>query len=162
MKDRSNTIKLLIYLSWATAIIATLGSLYFSEIAGYAPCILCWYQRIGMYPLVFLYPVGILNRDRMVAWYALPLVVIGWCIALFQNLLYWKIIPEAAAPCKVGVSCTTHYIDYLHGFVTIPSLSWLAFTFILICMITVIRLNKKDDQWNEDCNVSRCFGGSVN
>ena len=115
--------------AWSIALVATLGSLMFSEVLGYPPCILCWYQRICMYPLVIIFGVGIMTKDRFTSWYALPLVLIGLLISIYHNLLYYNILPEAAAPCRAGVSCTTKFIEWF-GFVTIPFLSMMAFAII--------------------------------
>lgn len=125
----SQEIPLVLYLAFAAALAATLGSLYFSEIAHFPPCVLCWYQRICMYPLVVIFAVGIIKKDLLVKFYAWPLVIVGWIIALFHVLLYYNILPEAAAPCRAGFSCTTKFIEWL-GFLTIPSLSFIAFTVI--------------------------------
>jgi disulfide bond formation protein DsbB len=129
----------ILYVAWAVALIATLGSLTFSEILHFPPCILCWYQRICMYPLVAILTIGILFRDRLVAFYALPLIVVGWVIAIYHNLLYYSVIPEAAAPCREGVSCTTQYIHWF-DFVTIPLLSLAAFTIIGALMLWYWRI----------------------
>src|SRR4029453_16526802 len=110
-----------VYLAWVMALVATLGSLFFSEVMKYPPCTLCWYQRIFLYPLVLLLPVGILLRDRLVVRYALPLVVVGLAIAAYHNLLYYGVIPEDILPCTGGVSCTQRQISWL-GFIGIPLL----------------------------------------
>ena len=86
---------------------STLGSLYFSEILKLPPCLLCWYQRIFMYPLVVIFAVGIWKKDKNIPYFALPLSIIGTIIAAYHNLLYYKIIPESLAPCTLGISCTT-------------------------------------------------------
>ena len=130
-----------LYLALVQAIVAMLGSLYFSEVAGYPPCVLCWYQRIVLYPLVAILIVGILRKDTLVYMYVLPLAIIGWGISIFHNLLYYKIIPEAAAPCKLGISCTTKFIEWF-GFVTIPLLSFLALSIIIILMYMYRRYTK--------------------
>ena len=130
-----------IYLAWTTALFATLGSLYFSEIAHFPPCVLCWYQRIFMYPLVLIIAVGILEKNKRIYRYVLSLTAIGWLISVFHNLLYYKIIPESAAPCYTGVSCTTKFIEWF-GFVTIPFLSFSAFTVVTVLMVIYWRLNK--------------------
>lgn len=134
--------KNVLYLAFGQSLIAMLGSLYFSEIAKYPPCVLCWYQRIAMYPLVAIFAVGILRKDKGVNFYAWPLIVVGWVIAFYHNLLYYNILPEAAAPCIQGVSCTTKFIEWF-GFVTIPFLSLLAFTFIGGCMLVYRRIQGK-------------------
>ncbi len=122
------------YFAWAIALVSLVGSLYFSEIKGYTPCLLCWYQRITMYPLVAIIGVGILRRDRAMAAYVLPLSIIGATIALYHNLLQWHIISETFAPCVNGVSCVTNQVVALN-FITIPLLSLAAFSAITILMI---------------------------
>lgn len=123
-----------LYLAWAVALAATLGSLYFSEVLHLPPCILCWYQRIFMYPLAIILAVGILQRDKNVHRYALPLTIGGLIIAVYQNLLYYNIIPESLAPCTLGVSCTTKQLE-LFGVIGIPALSLIAFAVIALAML---------------------------
>ncbi len=119
--------------AWVVSVLAMAGSLYFSEIRHFPPCVLCWYQRIAMYPIVALTTVGIIRKARDTWAYVLPLSIIGWAIALFHNLLYYKFIPDSAAPCINGISCTTKFIEWFH-FITIPFLSFSAFTIITILM----------------------------
>lgn len=119
----------ILYLAFAQAFVATLGSLMFSEILKFPPCVLCWYQRICLYPLVVIFGVAILKRDKLFRFYAWPFIAVGWLIALYHNLLYYNILPEAAAPCLAGVSCTTKFIEWF-GFVTIPFMSLMAFTIL--------------------------------
>ncbi len=119
------------YLAWPVALTATLGSLYFSEIAGYFPCNLCWYQRILMYPLVLIILVGILNRDEFLPSYVLPFSSIGLVMALYHYLLQIGVI--AISPACGTFSCGERYITYA-GFITIPFLSLTAFTIITVIM----------------------------
>ncbi len=126
--------KYFLYLAWVTALLAMLGSLYFSEVLQFPPCTLCWYQRISIYPVVALLLVGILRNDRNVAYYVLPLSIIGMLISVYHNLLYYHILPESIAPCVNGVSCTTKFVEYF-GFLTIPLLSLIALTAITVSMI---------------------------
>lgn len=123
-----------IYIAWAIALISLVGGLYFSEIVGIVPCVLCWLQRIAMYPLVLIIATGIIRRDKGVSAYVLPLSIIGAGIALYQNMLIWRIIPEALAPCTIGVSCVTQQFTALN-FITLPLLSLVAFTVITILMV---------------------------
>ena len=102
----------LLHISWLQALAAMLGSLYFSDILHYPPCILCWYQRIAMYPLVLLIPIGILKKDKNLPYYVLPLSIIGTIIAFYHNLLYFNIIPQSLAPCVAGISCTTKFVEF--------------------------------------------------
>lgn len=124
-----NSTKISLYIAWVVSLFSTLGSLYFSEIMDLPPCLLCWYQRIFMYPLAFILFVGIWLKDTKLPYYALPLTAVGWLIAFYHTLLQWDIIPEASAPCRLGVSCTTEYIELL-GFITIPLMSLAAFSLI--------------------------------
>lgn len=134
--------QILLYLAWAVALTSTLGSLYFSEILQFPPCILCWYQRILMYPLVLIIPIGILKKDHHLPWYVLPLAILGMIVASYHNLLYYGLIKESTTPCIQGVSCTTKFIEWF-GFVTIPLFSLLAFAVIVICMVVLIKVDKK-------------------
>lgn len=115
--------------AWVQALLAMMGSLYFSEIRHFPPCVLCWYQRIAMYPLVIILAWAMINRVQTWKALVLPFSTIGMLIAGYHCLLYYKILPEAIAPCTTGVSCTTQFIEYF-GFITIPLLSFLAFTLI--------------------------------
>lgn len=110
------------------------GSLFFSEVMKLPPCVLCWYQRIAMYPLVLILPIGILSQDAKLRRYSLPLALVGLTIASYHVLLYYGVIPESIVPCTQGVSCTSRQIEWW-GFITIPLLSWLAFTLISISLI---------------------------
>lgn len=130
----------LVYIAWLQAVFAMLGSLFFSEVMGLPPCLLCWYQRICLYPLVAILLVGMIRKNKDIAVYVLPLSIIGELIAIYHNLLYYKILPESIAPCTAGVSCTTKFFEWF-GFITIPLLSLAAFTLINICMILVYKMN---------------------
>ena len=119
----------LIFAAWIVVTIATLASLFFSEVMDVPVCALCWYQRIAMYPLVLILAVGLFPYDPRVVRYAGPLAGIGWLIALFQVLLVAGIIPENAQPCVQGIPCSETHISLL-GFINIPMLS--LFTFSLV------------------------------
>lgn len=129
-----NKDKLLIYACWLLATISMLGSLFFSEIMQYPPCTLCWYQRIAMYPLVIIFFLGATENTAITFKFSIPFVVIGWVIALYHNLLHYKIIPESASPCMQGVSCATVYIK-LAGFLTIPMMSLISFTLLIFLLV---------------------------
>lgn len=124
----------LAYMAWFIALIATVGSLFLSEVMDLPPCALCWYQRIALYPLVFIIGTGIVMRDPRLKNYALPLCLAGLAVAVYHNLLYYGILPESVAPCTEGVPCTTRQIEWL-GFITIPLLSLGAFVSLAICLL---------------------------
>ena len=118
-----------LFLAWFIAVIATLGSLFFSEVMEFIPCSLCWYQRIAMYPLVLIFGVALWKGRRDVHLYAWPLSILGNLLALYHLGVQYEIIPEAASPCVQGVPCSSMYIQWL-GFITIPFLSLIAFSLI--------------------------------
>lgn len=134
--------KYLLYIAWVQALVAMLGSLFFSEVMKFPPCVLCWYQRICMYPLVAILVVGILRKDKAIYLYVLPLSLIGLGISIYHTLLYYKILPESITPCVTGVSCTTKFIEWF-GFITIPLLSLIAFTIITTCTFLYWQLQRK-------------------
>lgn len=116
------------------ALIATLGSLFFSEVMNFIPCSMCWYQRIFMYPLVLIFLVQLLYPDDKLLKYALPITIVGFLFSVYHNLLMFGIIPEKIVPCVQGVPCSTRYIDWF-GFITIPFLSLVAYSLILITLL---------------------------
>jgi disulfide bond formation protein DsbB len=122
------------YLAWAIALVATVGSLFFSEVMQLPPCVLCWYQRIAMYPLVIIIGIGIAMRDSRMRNYALPVCLIGLAVSIYHNLLYYRIIPESLAPCVQGISCTSKQIEWF-GFITIPLMALTAFVGLALCLL---------------------------
>jgi disulfide bond formation protein DsbB len=124
------------------SVIATLGSLYFSDIKGFIPCELCWYQRIFMYPLSILLGIATFYNERQIIKYALPLSIIGGGISLFHYME--QKVPGFAEikPCTQGVPCTAEYINWF-GFITIPFLALTAFILItgILWMGRTVRSN---------------------
>jgi disulfide bond formation protein DsbB len=125
---------MLVFGCWLVAAVSTLGALFFSEVMELPPCTLCWYQRIFMFPLVFMLPAGLFPFDARVVRYALPVVAVGWCISVFQVLLVAGVIPESIRPCTQGVPCSEVQIEWL-GFVNIPLLSFLAFSTMVALLV---------------------------
>ncbi len=139
----SNTNWTILFLCWLLVSVSTLGSLFFSQVMEFAPCVLCWYQRICLFPLVLILGAGLFpSFDRRVVKYALPLAIVGWLIALYHSLLYAEIIPASLQPCSQGISCTEEYID-LFGFLTIPMLSLISFSIIIGLLIALQRRMSK-------------------
>jgi len=128
----------LLFSAWVLATASGLGSIFFSHVMDFAPCVLCWYQRICLFPLVIIMATGLFPFDKRVVAYSLPLAIIGWSIAFYHNLLYSEIIPKGLQPCSKGVSCTEKYID-LFGFLTIPMLSLISFSIIITLLILLKR-----------------------
>lgn len=120
------------YLALIPALSALLGSLYYSEVAGYVPCTLCWYQRILMYPLSIIILVGIITRDELLPNYVLPFAVIGLGVAFYHYLIQVGVFSHPTT-CQAGIPCDLRWVNYL-GFITIPFMSLAAFTLITLIM----------------------------
>jgi len=130
------------YMVWGIALAATLGSLYFSEVLGLVPCVLCWYQRIAIYPLVILVGVGIIRKNPDLPVYVLPFSIIGLAISIFHNLLYYGVITETLSPCTVGASCVDPASQLLGFGITIPMLSMIGFAVITVIMLINLKQRK--------------------
>ncbi len=126
---------LLIFASWLVAAVSSIGSLFFSEVMELVPCILCWYQRIFMFPLAIILLVGLCPLDKRVINYALPIAIIGLLFTLYHCLLYFGFIPENLQPCSQGVSCADEGME-LFGFLPIPLLSLASFSLIIFFLLT--------------------------
>ena len=114
-------------LATAIAATATGGSLLLSEVAGYLPCALCWYQRIAMYPLVLIVGVAAVRGDREVWRTAVPLSAIGGAIAIWHILI--EQTPGWGGPCDDTAPCTIIWVEEL-GFLTLPTMALIAFAAI--------------------------------
>ena len=116
-------------LATGVAALATAGSLYFSEVAGFEPCTLCWYQRIAMYPLVVVLGVGTLARDGSAIVAGRILAGIGAVIAAYHVLLEWVPSLDGGA-CDPTNPCTLVWFRTF-GFISLPTLALIAFLLIL-------------------------------
>jgi len=125
---------LLVFIAWMVASVSTLGALFLGEVMGYTPCVLCWYQRIGMFPLVLILAAGLFPFDRGIVRYALPLALAGWLLAVFHWAVASGLVPESATPCSQGVPCSVEQISWF-GFLTLPLLSVLAFSAIIALLL---------------------------
>ncbi len=132
-----------IYLILIQVTISILGSLYFSDIKGYEPCVLCWYQRICIYSLFPIIIIGLLKKEKKIYHYIIPISILGLIISIYHNLLYTGIIKIEF--CSGGISCTTKYIE-LFGFISIPFMSLLSFIIIIILALMNRKLVHENDQ----------------
>ncbi|SFK06584.1 disulfide oxidoreductase [Brevibacillus centrosporus] len=139
---RQQAMEQAMFASWGISLIATAGSLFFSEVMKYIPCNLCWYQRILMYPLVILLGVASARKDYSISLYALILSVIGGLISLYHYLIQ-KVpaLHELGNACGI-VPCNTDYINWF-GFITIPFLALIAFTLISVLQFIVLKSGKE-------------------
>jgi hypothetical protein len=121
------------YELWAAFVVAAIGtggSLFLSEIAGFVPCDLCWFQRICMYPLSILTLLAAWRGDYRIARYLLPLPLVGACISTYHMLIENKVITEPSS-CRIGgAGCVVKWIDEF-GYVTIPTLALTGFLLLI-------------------------------
>lgn len=124
-----------LWLAWSIAAVATAGSLYFSEVADYVPCRLCWFQRICMYPLAGILLVAAIRKESSVRWYALPLLLVGVAVSGYHYLIEWRpSLGEDA--CGVGPSCTDVWFRSL-GFMTLAGMA--LFGFLAIALLLFVQ-----------------------
>lgn len=122
--------------SFGVALLSMLGSLFYSDVAHYEPCVLCWYQRIFMYPLVLLFYIAFIRKEKIIYPYTTAMASVGGAIALYHYLL--QIGVTDIAPCKAvgySVSCT-EYFSLNFGYITIPMMAFSAFALILALRYT--------------------------
>src|SRR3989338_7068777 len=118
--------------SFIVAVAATFGSLFYSEIAGYEPCKLCWLQRIFMYPLSLIFLIALIKKDNRIFDYGLVLSIFGAAIAAFHY--FSQITGISFLPCTAvgySVSCSQRFVMEV-GYITIPLMSFTAFALIII------------------------------
>jgi len=128
----------LVFLAWLVAAVSTLGALFLGEVMGLPACVLCWWQRIFMFPLAIVLPLGLFPLDPRVIRYALALAVPGALVAGYHQLLVARVISEPIRPCTQGVPCTEKVIEWF-GFVTIPTLALVAFSTIIVLLLLAHR-----------------------
>lgn len=120
-------------LAWAVAMTATLGSLYFSEVANFTPCTLCWYQRIAMYPLAIVLGIAALRSDRNVRTYVWPVATIGFVIATYHYLLEW--FPRLdTGTCSLSIPCELVWFRRF-GFITLSYMALSGFLLIGVLLL---------------------------
>lgn len=121
--------------AFIVALVAMIGSLLFSEVAHFTPCVLCWYQRIAMYPQVILLGLALSGKNRDVIWQSIVLSGIGAVIAIYHY--YLQLGGPAIAPCSVGSGGTdcALKVAFTFGYITIPVMALTGFLMILLAML---------------------------
>ena len=127
--------KYTLVLTFFLALLATSSSLYYSQIAGFAPCELCWFQRIFMYPLVIIFGLAMIKKDNKIVDYGLGLVTIGSLISLYHNYIYYTAVSTGF--CSIVAPCTEKYFTTFN-YISIPLMALTSFL-----MIGLILINKK-------------------
>jgi disulfide bond formation protein DsbB len=131
-----------VWLAWLVALVATVGSLIYSEIIHFVPCRLCWFQRIAMYPMAAVLLVGAIRRELQVKYYALPLALVGLPISIYHYLLQTFPSMEGGA-CDPSIPCSAKYVD-IFGFISIPFMAGAGFIVIAVLLGLYVKdTNKK-------------------
>jgi disulfide bond formation protein DsbB len=131
-----------LFACWLIATVATLASLFFSEVVKLPVCVLCWYQRIAMYPLVLMLPLALFPFDAKIIRYAGVLTLFGGLAALFHVLLVAGAIPESAQPCVADIPCSETHLN-IFGWLNMPMMSLLTFAVIgILLFFTKIKSNR--------------------
>jgi len=118
-------------LTIAVAGVSTLGSLYFSEVADYVPCRLCWFQRIAMYPIALIAVIALIRRDAGARWYTVPLATIGLAISTYHYLIERGVVADSEACALFGPSCADVWFEEF-GFVTLAFMALAGFAAIIV------------------------------
>lgn len=140
--DIKDSATLALLAAWILALSASLAVLFIGEVMGQAPCVLCWYQRIAMFPLAVVLGIAAWRGDLGVWRYGLPIAFAGLLVAGFHTLLYYGVIPESITPCGAGPSCTDAEMT-IFG-LAIPALSLAAFVG-LVAFLLQVRKGAKDE-----------------
>ena len=123
------------WLAFSVAAAAMIGSLYFSEVAEFVPCKLCWYQRIAMYSLAIILVIATVRRDRAIAPYAMVLAALGAGIAGYHWLLErWPSLDTGT--CSADAPCSVPYFE-VFGFVSLAFMAFSAFVTVLVFLWVV-------------------------
>lgn len=130
-------------LAWLVAVASMLGSLYYSEIANFEPCKLCWYQRIAMYPLAVILGIAAWRRDFAVRWYAYPLAAVGAAIAAYHYIIQ-RVPTLDSGACSVTVPCSSPYVNFEFGIVTIPFMALAGFA--ALSVLTAIAASSREPE----------------
>jgi len=131
-------------LGFIIALLSSLFTLVYSEIIGFLPCYLCWYQRAFMFPLVFIFGSALWYKDRKIVRYTLPLLIAGFLVSVYQNFFYY-FGGGSDLPCDAsGISCFKHYVSEFGGYISIPMLALTSFL-ALMTIVLVAHFYKKED-----------------
>ncbi len=121
-------------LAWIVALVTMLGSLYYSEVQGYVPCELCWYQRICLYPFAVILGIAAWRRDIGIRVYAIPVLAVGAVISTYHRWIQAYPPSNGTSFCTAEAPCTTQYVKEF-GIVSIPFMALSAFAFIIVLLL---------------------------
>lgn len=135
-----------VMIAGAVAVAATSGSLYFSEVADFVPCKLCWYQRIAMYPLAVLLVMATLRSDRSILRYVRVIAAAGIAVSAYHTWIQW--FPETSNSCELDNPCSARWVDAF-GWMEIPQMAGLSFLLIIVTATIGLRSLRTADAARE-------------
>lgn len=124
---------------WIAFLFAISGSaltLLYSEVFGFPPCPLCWWQRVFLYSQAVLFAVAAWRKDLGIALYGIVLSSLGLGVGLYHHAL--QVLPHGSLPCPAEgtVSCAQRFL-FEFGYVTFPLMAASLFAFLAILMWTL-------------------------
>jgi len=130
-------------LSFLVSLFSSIFPLVYSEIIHFLPCVLCWWQRVFMFPTLLLFGTALWDMDRKVIRYAAPLLSVGFLISVYHNFNYY-FGESSSLPCDAsGISCYQHIVSEFGGYISIPMMALTAF-FALLTLLAVAHFYKKE------------------
>lgn len=129
-----------VWMAWVVALVATVGSLIYSEVIHFVPCRLCWFQRIAMYPLAVILLVGAIRRDAAVRFYGLPLSIIGLGVSIWHYFVQLFPSIEGGA-CDPTNPCSLRYVE-VFGFISIPFMAGAGFILVTVLLALYVRASR--------------------
>lgn len=131
-------------LGFLLSLASALFSLVYSEIVGFLPCLLCWYQRVFLFPMPLIFGSAIWHKERKIVKYVLPLLSVGVLVSVYQNFMYY-FGETGTAPCDAsGVSCYARLVSVFGGYISFPMFSLTTFL-ALITLCLVAHFYKQED-----------------
>lgn len=131
-----------LWMAWVVALVATFGSLFYSEAIHFLPCRLCWFQRIAMYPMAVILLIGAIRKEALARIYALPFALGGLGLSIWHYLTQTFPSLEGGS-CDPNNPCSAKYVD-MFGFVSIPFMAGAGFTLIAVLLIFYVRTSNHD------------------
>ena len=130
-------------LGFLVSLAAMGGSLFYSEVVGFPPCVLCWWQRVFIYPQAVLFALALWKRDLGVFLYSGTLSTMAGVVALYHSYVYWG--GKSLLPCTaLGGACDKIYVMEF-GYITIPTMS-LTVVLYLLLIAWINRLYKNENR----------------
>jgi len=130
-----------LWLAWLVALVSTAGSLFYSEVIGFEPCRLCWFQRIFMYPMSLVLLVGSIRKEMVVKYYALPLSLLGLATSIYHYLV--QVFPSLeGSGCDPTNPCSARYVEEF-GFISIPFMAGVGFTLITVLLLFYVKAKEE-------------------